>query len=67
MENIVQDSIIKQSFINSIDREELLLKKYDEYNSYFEDNEFKELLKEFQETAREHIDILKHKLQKLDI
>ena len=67
MENIAQDFIMKQSFINSIDREELLLKKYDEFNSYFEDKESKELLKEFQETAREHIDKLKGKLKKLDI
>lgn len=67
MANISQDTIIKQSLINSINREELLLKKYDGYHSYIEDNDTKELLKEFQETSQEHISLLKGKLQKLDI
>lgn len=67
MENISQDMLIRQSLLNSIDREELLMKKYDEYNKFIEDTETKELLKEFQQTAQEHMVLLKDKLIKLKI
>jgi len=67
MENISQDMVIRQSLLNSIDREELLVKKYDEYNKYIEDTDTKDMLNEFQETAKEHIALLKDKLVKLKV
>lgn len=67
MEDIAQDAIIRNTLISSIDREELLLKKYDEYNSFINDKEIKEMMNEFKIISRQHIDLLKGKLQKLDI
>ena len=67
MENTSQDSVIRQSLFNSMDREELLMKKYEGYKPFVEDTETKDLLKEFQETALEHMDLLKSKLQNLHI
>ncbi len=67
MENNAQDSIMKQSLLNAMEREKLLIKKYDEYSPYIKDDETKELLKEFQENAGEHIDLIKEKLRILEI
>ncbi len=67
MNNIDVGLIIKQSLINSIKREELLLKKYEEYHPNIDDLEIEELLKEFKKTATDHIDLLKGKLQKTSI
>lgn len=67
MKNINNEILIQEQLLNSIEREELLLKKYDEYNPNIEDYEIKELIKEFKETAHEHIDLLKSNLQKFSI
>lgn len=67
MKKIAQDEITKQSILTSIDREELLLKKYTEYIPQVNDKEIKELFNEFQEATSGHIDMLKSKLQKLNL
>lgn len=67
MENISQNAIIKQSLLNSIDREDLLMKKYEGYKPLINDYDTNELLNEFQETAREHMDLLKGKLKNHEI
>ncbi|MGE5415351.1 MAG: hypothetical protein ACM3UZ_01035 [Acidobacteriota bacterium] len=65
MTNRSEVAIMRQSLVNSMDREELLLKKYEEYYE-IENKDLRELLKEFRETARDHLDLLRDKLQKLD-
>ncbi len=64
MENIT-GTVIKHSLLNSIEREKLLLEKYKAYNTFIKNKETKELLEEFQSTAREHIALLKEKIQKI--
>lgn len=66
MERLSQEYILRLAFSSSIDREELMLKKYDEYYTAFKDSTLKEIVKEFKETSREHIDLLKDKMLKLN-
>ena len=54
-------------FNESIDREQLLLKKYDDIFDKIKDKEIKNMLKEFSKNSREHIDILKDKMIALNI
>ncbi|MBC7765165.1 MAG: hypothetical protein H7Y41_01680 [Hyphomonadaceae bacterium] len=67
MKNLAHDAIIDQSITTAIDREELLLRKYEHYKDILEDAETSALLKECATSARDHIDMLKNTLQKLDL
>ena len=66
MEGLALSSIVRHNVINCINREELLLIKYEEYSKTIKDNDLNELLVEFKDTSREHIEILKNKLERLD-
>ncbi|MGE5405690.1 MAG: hypothetical protein ACM3PP_12210 [Candidatus Saccharibacteria bacterium] len=65
MTSLTEDAIVRQSLLLSIEREELLLKKYEKYHE-IENEDLRELLKEFRETACDHMDILREKMRKLD-
>ena len=67
MEGVSQDLIAKHILVSSIEREELLMTKYDLYFDLINEGDFRDLLLEFKETSREHIEILKGKLQKLNV
>ncbi len=66
MEKLSQEYFMRFSFSNSIEKEELTLKKYHEYLSQIKDTELKELIKEFIKTSMEHIELLKEKRLKLN-
>ncbi len=66
MKNVPQDIFARQSVMDSIDREELLLNKYAHYGTLLQDGYTCELLCEFEQTCREHIALLKEKLQHLE-
>jgi bacterioferritin (cytochrome b1) len=66
MDNISEETIIKKTLLNSIDREELLIKKYKDCKTSTENIQWKNLLEEFQKSSEEHIDLLKDKLQKFN-
>ncbi|HWQ29632.1 MAG TPA: hypothetical protein VN549_01475 [Negativicutes bacterium] len=67
MEEFSQEYMLSIVFRNSIDKEELLLKKYDEYYDMIRSKELKEVLKEFKKTSQEHLKIMKEKMIKLKI
>ena len=67
MENPARNSMARQSLVHAIDKEELLIKKYDHYNKTIKDGDLEVLLTEFAETAREHIELMKSKLQNFDL
>ena len=67
MEKLSQEYILSIVFKNSIEREELLLKKYDDFNNDIKDAELKDILKEFRKNSQEHVKILKDKMIKLNI
>jgi hypothetical protein len=66
MQSTLLDYIVKQSLSDSICREELVTKKYDEYIKNINDAELHETLFFFKETSREHIELIKNKIQKID-
>ncbi|OPZ84793.1 MAG: hypothetical protein BWY74_04096 [Firmicutes bacterium ADurb.Bin419] len=66
MEKLSQEYFMRFSFSNSIEKEELSLKKYDEYYNLIKSNELKEIIKEFMQTSMEHIELLKEKRLKLN-
>jgi hypothetical protein len=65
MEKSIQEAIMINSLNDSIEREELLMKKYKDFEMSIQDAEFKELLEEFKEISHEHIALVKGKLSKL--
>jgi len=67
MEQFSQEYILSIVFRNSLDKEELLTKKYDDYYSKIKNKEIREIIKEFRKTSQEHIKILKDKMIKLKI
>ena len=67
MEEFSQECILSIVFRNSIDKEELLLKKYDEYYDMIRNKELKEVLKEFRKTSQEHLKVMKERMIKLKI
>ena len=67
VEKLSQEYILTIVFSHSIEREELLTKKYDEYFPLIKDTELKDMVKEFKKSSREHISLLKDKMIKLKI
>ncbi len=67
MEEFSQEYMLSIVFRNSIDKEELLLKKYDGYYDMIRNKELKEILKEFKKTSQEHLKVMKEKMIKLKI
>ena len=66
MEKLSQEYLIRLSFTCAIEREELLQKKYDNYFDELKNSQSKESIKEFKETAKQHIDLIKDKMLKFD-
>ena len=60
------ESTIRLSLLNSVDREELLIKKYEALEISTHSNEWKTMLKEFKKCSEEHLDLIKNKLQKFN-
>ena len=67
MEKLSQEYILSIIFNRSIQREELLLKKYDEYFPQVKDKNITDTLKKFKKNSQEHIKLLKDKMIKLSI
>lgn len=67
MEEFSQEYVLSIVFRNSIDKEELLLKKYEDYYSMIKNKELKEIVKEFRKTSQEHLKVMKDKMIKLKI
>lgn len=67
MDKLSQEYMLSIIFNESIDREQLLLKKYDDICNKIKDKEIKNMIKEFSKNSREHIDILKDKMIALNI
>ncbi len=67
MEELSQEYILSYVFKESIDREQLLLKKYDEYYETTRDKELKGVIRELREQSEEHVNLLKDKMIKLKI
>lgn len=67
LKRISQEHIMSMIFKNSINREELLIKKYTNYNTGIKDKEIGNMLNEFKKNSREHIKLIKDKMIKLNI
>lgn len=67
MEELSQEYVMSIIFRNSLDKEELLLKKYEDYYPIIKNKELKEIVKEFKKVSREHLNIMKDKMIKLKI
>ncbi len=62
-----QENVVNMIFKSSLDKEELLIKKYEEYFPEIKDKYLKDMLEDFRKEAREHIRLLKDKMIKLNI
>lgn len=62
MKKVPDDLIINLAFRNSIDREEMLLRKYDDYFSTAKSEEMRDMLREFKKYSQDHIKMVKDKV-----
>jgi hypothetical protein len=67
MEKLSQECMMKIAFKQSLDREELLLKKYEYLDNEIRDKYLKDIIKEFRENCYEHIKLMKDKMIKLNL
>jgi rubrerythrin len=54
-------------FKSAIDREELLIKKYEDYSKNMKSEELKEMINEFKSEAQGHISMIKDKIMQLNL
>jgi len=66
MQNVFQQNIQEIAIKMAIEREELLIKKYSNYKEDIKDKNIKDILIDFETTAREHIKSLQDKMEKLN-
>ncbi|HCC08246.1 MAG TPA: hypothetical protein DEP72_08845 [Clostridiales bacterium] len=66
MQSVLQQNIQEIAFKLSIEREELLIKKYNNYYKEIKDKNLIDMMKEFENTSREHIKIVMYKIEKLN-
>lgn len=68
VEKLQQEYVLSIIFIHAIERESLLMKKYQEYVKGEEKNAgMKEMLKQFEKETGQHLTILRDKMAKLNI
>lgn len=67
MQELSQEYYLGRVFRLSIDKEELLSKKYADYLPALKDKELADMLDEFKKTSQEHVKALKDKMIKLNI
>ena len=67
MKKVDQKCMMSNAFRLSIEREQLLVKKYAHYYPHLKDRRIKEMVKEFKNTSRNHIEKLKDKMIKLNL
>lgn len=67
MRKLSQEYLLDTAFNLSIDKEELLIKKYEYYYDALDDIETKKMIKELKKTSKEHIKLLKDLMIKLNI
>lgn len=67
MERLYQEYILSIKFKQLIEREELLISKYKEYENSAKERELKDLIKEYEQDSQEHIKMLKDKMIKLNV
>lgn len=66
MRRLSQEHLMDTAFTLSLQREELLLKKYSEYIDQIENKELKNMVKSFKKVSKEHIKVIKDLMIKLN-
>ena len=67
MKKLSQEYILTIKFTRALEREELLVKKCEEYLNNLKSGDLKDMVKNFEKNALEHIRLLKDKMIKLNI
>ncbi|MCG8540054.1 MAG: hypothetical protein MJA82_08965 [Clostridia bacterium] len=66
MRRLSQEHLMDTAFTLSLQREELLLKKYSEYIDQIDNKELKNMVKNFKKVSKEHIKVIKDLMIKLN-
>lgn len=67
MKKLSQQYLMDTAFIISVEREELLLKKYSEAIEGLDNKELKKDIKEFKKTSKEHVKLIKDLMIQLNL
>ncbi|MFZ5966895.1 MAG: hypothetical protein ACOYVK_06945 [Bacillota bacterium] len=67
MKQISQKHLMDTTFARSIQREELLMKKYEDYYELIENKELKALLKEFKKNAKDHLRLINEMIANMNL
>lgn len=67
MRRISEEDVLNISFAKSLNREEMLIKKYNAYYKQSNNKEIKKILVELNKTSKEHIKLIQEIMVKLNI
>lgn len=67
MKKLSQEYLMDTTFVLSLEREEILSKKYLEYIDNIDNKDLKSMIKEFKKTSKEHIKLIKDIMVKLNL
>ncbi|HAN10314.1 MAG TPA: hypothetical protein DCP90_06855 [Clostridiales bacterium] len=66
MQTVLQQNIEEIAFKLAIERENLLIKKYNHYYKEIKNDDIKDMIMEFENTSREHIKTVLSVMEKLN-
>jgi len=67
MKKVSQEDVLNLAFTLSQNREELLIKKYEDYYKQINNKELKNAIKDFKKTSKEHLKLMKDLMANLNI
>ena len=67
MQKVSQEHLLGLMFLESIEKEELLLKKYDDYTRDVKCRELSDMINEFINDSRNHINMIRDKMAKFNM
>lgn len=67
MQKVSQKYILDIAIKTTIDREELLIKKIDQYRPDLKDKDLNDMIRQFKKVSQEHIKLMKEKMIKLNV
>jgi len=67
MKKVSQEDVLNLAFTLSQNREELLIKKYEDYYKQINNKEIKNAIKDFKKTSKEHLKLMKDLMANLNI
>lgn len=67
MKKVSQEDVMNMAFTLSINKEELLMKKYEDYYNQTKNKEIKQVIKELKKESKDHVKFMRELMSNLNI